>query len=190
MTAAVADQTPVDGHRTPLQNVIIRDAAETDLPAIVEIHNAAIRGRISTAQLEEVSVEQQLPWFREHSPGNHPLWIAEKNGRVAGWLSFQPFKKRSAYRGTAEIGVYVHEQFRRAGVGRTLLELAIARAPGLRLSALVGSIFAHNEASVCLFEQAGFERWGVLPRVAKVDGVEHDVVIVGRRVAASGTDLN
>ncbi|HKP02861.1 MAG TPA: GNAT family N-acetyltransferase [Chthoniobacterales bacterium] len=180
MTAAVADQRPVDGHRAPLQDVIIRDAAETDLPAIVEIYNAAIRGRIATAQLEEVSVEQQLPWFREHSSGTHPLWIAEKNGRVAGWLSFQPFKKRSAYRGTAEIGVYVHEQFRRAGVGRILLELAIARAPSLALSALVGSIFAHNEASLRLFEQAGFERWGVLPRVAKVDSVEHDVVIMGR----------
>ena len=180
MTAAVADQRPVDGHRAPLQDVIIREAAETDLPAIVEIYNAAIRGRISTAQLEEVSVEQQRPWFREHSSGTHPLWIADKDGRVAGWLSFQPFKKRSAYRGTAEIGVYVHEQFRRAGAGRILVEFAIARAPGRGLTALVGSIFAHNEASLRLFEQAGFERWGVLPRVAKVDGVEHNVVIVGR----------
>ena len=183
MTAAVADKKKVDDRPRPIPALTIRDAAQADLPAIVEIYNAAIRGRISTAQLEEVSVEQHLQWFREHSTGAHPLWIAEREGCVAGWLSFQPFKKRSAYRGTAEIGVYVHEQLRRAGVGRTLLEKAIAQAPSLRLSALVGSIFAHNEASLRLFEQAGFERWGVLRRVAKVDGLEHDVVIMGRQVA-------
>jgi len=182
MTPAVADQKKVDDRPRPIPALIIRDATEADLPAIVEIYNAAIRGRTSTAQLEEVSVEQQLPWFHEHSAGAHPLWIAERDGRVAGWLSFQSFKRRSAYRGTAEVSVYVHEQFRRAGVGRTLLEKAIARAPNLRLSALIGSIFAHNEASLRLFEQAGLERWGILRRVAKVDGIEHDVVIMGRQV--------
>ena len=32
----------------------LRDATEADLPAIVEIHSAAIASRISTAQLEPV----------------------------------------------------------------------------------------------------------------------------------------
>ena len=47
--------------------MIIRDAAGADLPAIVEIYNEGIRGRVSTAQLEEVSVEQRRLWFHEHS---------------------------------------------------------------------------------------------------------------------------
>ena len=37
----------------------IRDATEADLPAIVDIHNAAIASRISTAQLEPVTIESQ-----------------------------------------------------------------------------------------------------------------------------------
>jgi phosphinothricin acetyltransferase len=32
-----------------------------------------------------------------------------------------------------------------------------------------------------LFEKFGFERWGELPKVARLDGVERDVIIVGRR---------
>ena len=184
MSAALADKNKLGSPpRSPA--LIIRDAVERDLAEIVEIHNAAIRGRISTAQLEEVSIEQRLPWLREHSARTHPLWVAEREGRVAGWLSFQPFKKRSAYRGTAEISVYVHEQFRRTGVGRTLLEQAIARAASLKLSALLGCIFAHNEASLRLFERAGFDRWGLLPGVARVDGVARDVVIMGRPVSAA-----
>jgi L-amino acid N-acyltransferase YncA len=185
MSAGVADKNKLKNPQRSLPALIIRDAIELDLGAIVDIHNAAIRGRISTAQLEEVSIEQRLPWLREHSPGAHPLWVAEREGRVAGWLSFQPFKKRSAYRGTAEISVYVHEQFRQTGVGRALLEKAIARAASLKLSALIGCIFTHNEASLRLFERGGFERWGVLPQVANVDGIARDVVIMGRPISAA-----
>jgi phosphinothricin acetyltransferase len=162
--------------------VIIRDAVEADLPAIVEIYNAAIRGRISSAQLDEVSVEQRLPWFREHSPESYPLWVAEIDGKVAGWLSFHPFIRRQAYRGTAEISIYVREEFRGAGLGRALLEEAIARSPNLKISGLVGCIFGHNAASLRLFERMGFERWGFFPGIARVDAVARDLVMVGRHV--------
>ena len=179
---AVAASIKIGGHRPPLQGMIIRDALEADLPAIVEIYNAAIRGRITTAQLEPVSVEERLPWFREHAPESYPLWVAVIEGQIAGWLSFQSFITRAAYRGTAEISVYVNAKFRGAGVGRVLVEKAIAQAPRLELSALVGCIFGHNEPSLRLFEQLGFERWGFLPRIARVDGIERDLVIVGRHM--------
>jgi len=162
--------------------MIIRDALEADLPAIVEIYNEAIRGRISTAQLDEVSVDERRPWFHAHSASSHPLWVAEVDGRIAGWFSFHPFIKRAAYRGTAEISVYVAGRSRRRGVGKALLDQAIAHSPNLKLSALVGYIFEHNEPSVRLFEQMGFARWGLLPRVANVDGVERGVAILGRHV--------
>jgi phosphinothricin acetyltransferase len=162
--------------------MIIRDALEADLPAIVEIYNEAIRGRISTAQLDEVSVQERQPWFHAHSAKPHPLWVAEIDGQIAGWFSFHPFIKRAAYRATAEISVYVSEKFRGRGVAKTLLKQAIAHSPELKLSALLGLIFEHNVPSLHLFERMGFGRWGLLPRVALVDGVERGVVVMGRHV--------
>ena len=53
--------------------MIIRDAAEADLPAIIEIYNAATATRTSTALFEPVSVEERLAWFRRHSPDEFPL---------------------------------------------------------------------------------------------------------------------
>jgi L-amino acid N-acyltransferase YncA len=164
--------------------MIIRDAVEADLPAIVEIYNAAIRSRISTAQLAPVSVEERAPWFRGHSPESRPLWVAEHDGEIAGWLSFHSFMPRCAYRGAVEISVYVNEKFRQTGVGRALLEEAIAHSPRLQIHTLVGCIFGHNEPSLRLFEKLGFERWGFLPRIARVDEVERDLVIVGRHISA------
>jgi len=159
--------------------MIIRDAVEADLPAIIEIYNATVPTRMVTAELEPTTVEGRLPWFREHSPEQYPFWVAESDGRVIGWLDFKKFLPRCAYRGTVEISVYVDEKFRRRGIAQRLLEQAIARAPSLGITALVGLIFGHNEPSLKLFERLGFKRWGLLPNVAQLDGVARNLVVVG-----------
>jgi phosphinothricin acetyltransferase len=162
----------------------IRDALESDLAAIIDIYNATVPTRMVTAELEPTTVEARLPWFREHSPDKHPFWVAENDCGVIGWLDFKKFLSRCAYRGTAEISVYVHEKFRRQGVARRLLEEAIARAPSLGINAIVGLIFGHNQPSLKLFERLGFERWGLLPRIAQLDGNKRDLVIMGRHLSA------
>jgi phosphinothricin acetyltransferase len=101
---------------------------------------------------------------------------------VAGWLSFQSFYGRPAYHATAEISVYVSPALQRKGIGRELLARAVERARRLGLKTLLGFIFGHNEASLHLFESLGFQHWGVLPRVAELDGVERDLIILGRRI--------
>src|SRR5438876_2218831 len=159
--------------------MIIREAVEADLPAIIEIYNATVPTRMVTAELEPTTVEARLPWFRDHSPHEYPFWVAESGGRVIGWLDFKKLLPRRAYRGTAELSVYVDENFRRRGVGQRLLEEAIARAPSLGITALVGLIFGHNEPSLKLFQRFGFERWGFFPGVAQLDGVKRDLIVVG-----------
>ena len=168
-------------------NLIIRDAFEADLPAIIEIYNTTVPTRMVTAELEPTTVEARLPWFREHSRHEYPFWVAESDGRVIGWLNFKKFLPRGAYRGTAEISVYVHENFRRHSVGHRLLEEAIARAPSLGITALVGLIFGHNEPSLKLFDRLGFERWGFFPAVAQLDGVKRDLVVVGLHCGKPGS---
>jgi phosphinothricin acetyltransferase len=160
----------------------VRDARERDLPRIVAIYNEAIPGRRATADTEPVTVDSRVAWFREHAPERRPLWVVERSGVIVGWLSFQSFYGRPAYAATAEVSIYVSGTAQRGGIGRTLLARAIARAPSLGLEALVAFVFGHNEPSLALFERHGFARWGHLPRVARLDGVERDLVILGRRV--------
>lgn len=159
-----------------------RLAARDDLDRIVEIYNATIPSRRVTADTEPVSVESRVDWFEHHNPDRRPLWVAEFEGRIAGWLSFSSFYGRPAYDRTAELSIYVDEPYRKLALGSYLLAQAIDRAPSLHLDTLLGFIFGHNQPSLGLFEKFGFERWGELPRVALLDGVERDLVIVGRRV--------
>ncbi len=161
----------------------VRDATENDLASIVGIYNTAIPGRMATADTTPVTVESRGAWFRDHSTGRRPLWVSVDDGTVAGWLSFQSFYGRPAYRATAELSVYVAPTYHRRGIARELMQRAVTRSPDLGLRTLLGFIFGHNEPSLRLFESFGFSRMGVLPRVAELDGVERDLVIVGRRVA-------
>ncbi|HEY9751810.1 MAG TPA: N-acetyltransferase family protein [Coleofasciculaceae cyanobacterium] len=161
----------------------IRDAVEADLPAIVSIYNAAIPSQIVTADIEPVTVEQRLSWFYSHTPNHRPLWLAEQDQEVLGWLGFQSvYGGRPAYNGTAELSIYIAPQHQRQGVGHQLLQSALERSPDLQIQTLLGLIFSDNLASLRLFERFQFEQWGYLPRVAAFDRAEQDLVIVGRRV--------
>lgn len=164
--------------------MIVRDAAPDDLPAIVAIYNAAIPGRLATADTEPVTIESKEAWFAQHGPASHPLWVADVDGTIGGWLSFSAFYGRPAYRATAELSVYVAPTHQRRGIARRLVADAVERAPGLGLTTLLGFVFGHNAPSLGLFEGFGFARWAHLPRVAVLDGVERDLVILGRRVDA------
>lgn len=159
-----------------------RVARREDLADIIAIYNSSIPSRLATADTEPVSVDSRISWFEEHTPQFRPLWVAEEDTHIAGWLSFSSFYGRPAYNPTAELSVYVRQDYRRRGVAAYLLGQALAHAPAIGVNTVLGFIFGHNASSLALFGRFGFERWGFLPTVAVLDGVERDLVIVGRHV--------
>jgi L-amino acid N-acyltransferase YncA len=160
-----------------------RDARFEDLATIVDIYNSTVASREVTADTAPITVESRYAWFAEHTPDRRPLWVIEQDGAIAGWLSFSNFYGRPAYSGTAELSIYIGERARGRGLGRYCLQQAIDFAPRIAVHTLLGFIFGHNLPSLGLFESFGFERWAHLPRVANLDGIERDLVILGKRVA-------
>jgi phosphinothricin acetyltransferase len=178
----------------------LRLADPADLPAIVSIYNSTVASRVVTADTEPVTVESRLGWYASHQRPDRPLWVAEpliiSNDRICadsraqaqahasilGWMSLSDFYGRPAYSNTVEISIYCHPSVRRRGLGSFLLASAIASASELEINTFLGFVFSHNEASVRLFRKYGFETWGSLPRVARLDEVERDLQILGRRI--------
>ena len=163
-------------------------ARADDLPDIVAIYNSTIASREVTADLTPVSVQSRQAWFDAHQKPTRPLWVVQTPELpIAGWMSLSDFYGRPAYDHTAEVSIYLHEQARGHGLGRALLREAVRLSPGLGVYSLLGFVFGHNTASVRLFESEGFARWGDLPRVAELDGLERDLVIFGKRIAQPGS---
>jgi L-amino acid N-acyltransferase YncA len=160
----------------------IRLAAASDLPAVVSIYNASIPGRMATADLEPVTVAEREEWFRGFDPERRPLWVHEQDGDIGGWMGLRSYYRRPAYHRTVEAHVYVDPAHRRRGIAHDLLDNAIQQAPAKDIGNILAFVFVHNQPTVTLFEAHGFQRWGLLPRVCELDGVERDVLILGRRV--------
>ncbi len=159
-----------------------RPAMPEDLEEVVRIYNSTIPSRLVTADLTPVSVESRREWFYRHTPAKRPLWVVEEEGKVIGWVGFQPFHSRCAYDATAELSLYLDESVRGRGLGRRILDFASNAAPELGIETLIGLIFEHNTPSIRLFEKAGFEEWGFLPEVANLDGVRRGLKYFGKKV--------
>lgn len=160
--------------------MLIRHARPGDLERVVAILNQS-----ATFWVE---LDQRRNWFHERDPARRPLWVAEVDGVVAGWLSVDDFYGRVDYPGAVQIGAYVNRAQQRAGVGTALLEHLLDRAPALRVQTILGFIRSDNPGPIAICAAHGFDEWGRLPGV----GAHGDVVIMGRRVAdasRSRTDL-
>jgi L-amino acid N-acyltransferase YncA len=163
--------------------MLIRLAQMSDLPAIVEIYNQAIPSKQSTGDTQPVRVEDRMKWFAEHLPDQHPIFVAEVNGQVAGWCSLSAYRPgRAALRFTAEISYFVGLKYHGQGIGTALVTHAIAACPTRQIKHLFAIVLEGNVASLKLLEKMGFEKWGYLPRVANFDGKEVGHLYYGRHV--------
>lgn len=163
----------------------IRDAVAADLPAIVAIYNAAIPGRMATADLVPIPVDSRREWFAKHDPQSRPLWVLEVEGEIAAWIGLSSFYAgRPAYNATAEISIYIAPEHQGQGYGSLLVGQMIEQAPRLGVTTFLVFYFDHNEASQRLFQRFRFVPMGHLPEVAELDGVKRGVVIAGLKVAA------
>ncbi len=163
-------------------NIEFKYALEEDLQKIVGTYNSTIASRLVTADLEPVSVESKIAWFNSHSQNKRPLWIVIVNNQYAGWMSFNSFYGRPAYDGTVEVSIYLEESVRGKGLGNVCLQKAIDESKPRGIRNLLGFIFGHNEPSLKLFYKFKFEKWAHFPKVANMDGVERDLIILGLRI--------
>ena len=160
----------------------IRPAHPADLGAIVEILNQSA-GTGANARLAPVTVESREAWFAAHSPEAFPLWVAEAEGAVVGWCSLSAWRGgREALRGAAEVSYYVDRAHYRRGIATALVRHALEAAPGLRLHTLLAVGLETNAASEALLLREGFERWGLLPEIARFGESRAGQWIYGRHI--------
>lgn len=155
--------------------MIIRDARLEDLEEMAAIYNDAVRKLTATFDLEEKTLEERKEWFH-HYGGRHPLIVAEVDGRIAGYSSLSVFREKEAYDATAELSLYIAEQYRGRGIGKALMTeiLRLARVHGFHT--VISGITAGNEASIRMHEQFQFEFIGNFREVGKKFGQWQDVL--------------
>jgi phosphinothricin acetyltransferase len=150
-------------------SIRISPAQIEDLPRIVEIYNQAILQKGMTADLIPQKVEDKIHWFESHNPKKYPIFVALKNDEIVGWISLSPYREgRTALNRTAEISVYLDNNFRGLGLGSALMQHAVAEAKELGFNNILAIIISSNEKSIGLFTKFNFALWGTLPNVVEI----------------------
>ncbi|MFC1864398.1 GNAT family N-acetyltransferase [Chloroflexota bacterium] len=156
---------------------ISRPAKLDDLKAITQIYNEAVLTTDATFDTKPKTDAEQRVWFTNHGPKN-PILVAELEGVVVGWVSLSQWSARCAYSDTAEISLYVKQEFRGRGIGRRLLENIILEGEKVGLHTVIARITQSNNESIHLHQSLGFEHIGVMREVGRKFGRLLDVCLM------------
>jgi L-amino acid N-acyltransferase YncA len=150
-------------------------------PAVKRIYEAGIATGHATFETSAPSWDE---WDASHLAG-HRL-VALDGAEVVGWVAVSAVSDRCVYGGVVESSVYVSEHRRGEGVGRLLLDAAVASTEADGIWTIQAGIFPENHASVALHERAGFVVVGRRKRLGRLGEEWRDVLLLERRSEVVG----
>jgi phosphinothricin acetyltransferase len=165
--------------------VLLRDAAEADMPAIQALYAHHVLHGIATFEEVPPSVAEMTERWAAVLKAGLPYLAAELDGRVLGYAYATAYRPRPAYRFTVEDSVYVAQGLDGRGIGGALLQALIERCergPWRQMLAVIGN--SGNAGSIALHRRLGFEAVGTLRSVGFKHGRWVDTVLMQRALGA------
>jgi L-amino acid N-acyltransferase YncA len=161
-----------------VKDALIRRAVRADAAAMATIYNQAVLRSTATFDTESETAEDREHWLGEHTAPQHPVLVAERDGRVVGWASLSRYSSRCAYETTVEASAYIDEAETGQGLGTALSEalLEAGRAGGVH--AVLARICTENAASLAMSRKLGFFEVGVMREVGTKFGRSLDVMML------------
>ena len=140
----------------------IRIAAESDLPAMLEIYRPYVENTTYSFEYDVPCLRTFTQRFYDHI-AQFPWLVWEEDGQVLGYAYAGAPWERAAYRWCAEVSIYLHPGIHGRGVGRQLYEKleAILTAQGYRLAYAL--ITTENQGSVEFHKKLGYTCRAVFP---------------------------
>lgn len=147
-----------------MDGLIIRAATVADLEAVNDIYNHYVLTSAATYQITPETIEARRAWFAAHDE-QHPVIVAEVDGRILGWGSLSRLGEREAYDYSAGNSVYIHHEHHRRGIGAAILQELIQLARGSGHHTIVAHIDSEQAPSIALHERFGFVQVAYLKEV-------------------------
>jgi phosphinothricin acetyltransferase len=158
---------------------MIRDARADDFSAIASITNHYIETSSIHFAYEPVSADDiRSLWDRGRE--RYPWLVAavgdeHESGDVVGYAKAGTWRERDAYAWTTEIGLYVHHDHHRKGLGRALYAELLAELGRRGFRSAIAGITMPNDPSIRFHEQFGFVSVGTVREAGYKRGAWHDV---------------
>lgn len=161
--------------------VVVRDGTEEDLPAIAAIYTHYVLKTTITFNTEVRTPAEWRDRFHEHVEGGpYDLLVAERDGRIAGFVETGRFRPKPAYDSSVEITVYVAPDGVAAGVGSALFTELLDRLVDGPFHRAYSVIALPNDHSIRFHERFGFVHRGTLSEAGRKFGRYLDIAFYER----------
>lgn len=160
-----------------MDTLITRKMEKKDLQEVLKIYKEGIETGMATF---ETIVPSEQVWDERHHAALR--FVAEEHNRVVGWISISPVSTRAVYSGVGEVSVYLSSDHKGKGIASRLFKLLIETSEKEGFWTLQSSIFAINTSSIQLHKKIGFRIVGTREKIAQLDGIWHDTVLMERRL--------
>jgi L-phenylalanine/L-methionine N-acetyltransferase len=145
----------------------IRAREPEDCEAVADLM-ALPKVRFGTLRLPFQSRAATRKWIETHSEGRTAI-VAVLEGRLVGEAGIEQYKGRRSHAGG--IGICVHDDFHRRGIGTALLGALIDAADRwLNLRRLELTVYVDNAPAIALYKKFGFAIEGTRRQDAFRDG--------------------
>jgi ribosomal protein S18 acetylase RimI-like enzyme len=131
------------------------------------------------AQIEALPLEKIEAFVRENVANDSVQFVALDGARVVGWADIFPaWPHAVSHCGT--LGMGVHRDYRRQGLGEALLRACITKAKDKGITRIELEVRADNLPAIRLYEKLGFVHEALKRRAMRFDGVYFDSVQMSR----------
>ena len=143
---------------------MIRIATPADAAAIADIYRPYVLG--CTATFEETPPDTAEMAARiEKVQRRYPYLVATEADTIVGYAYASAHRERVCYRWSVDVGIYIHPDHHRRGLGRKLYGVLLPILEQLGYHTAVAGITSENTASLKMHESLGFSTVGVYPEI-------------------------
>lgn len=162
----------------------IRRMQADDWEQLSVIYAEGIAGRNATF---ETTVPEWQLWDEKHLEVGR-LVAVDDTGTILGFVGLSGVSHRAVYRGVTENTIYIANSAQGQGVGSALMQALIDESETAGIWMILATTFLENKASIALHEKFGFRMIGYRERIAQLDGIWRNTVMLERRSKVIGND--
>ena len=162
----------------------IRPMQAEDWSHVAKIYADGIAGRNATF---ETTVPDWNSWDEKHLTLGR-LVAENDSGELLGWVALTALSHRFVYRGVTEDTIYIATDAQGQGVGSALMQALIDETEANGIWTIMAITFEENTGSIALHQKFGFRMVGYRDRIAQLDGVWRNTVIMERRSKVVGNE--
>lgn len=158
-----------------IENLEILPITEKHIESFHACLDSVAKERIHLARLEAPSLEATIEFVKKKIAKEIVHFVAILENTVIGWCDIHPLA-REGFTHCGILGMGVLKDYRGKGIGKVLLNTAIAKAEEKGLERIELDVYSANKTAVYLYKKLGFEAEGIKKKARKIDGEYYDIL--------------